>query len=684
MPRRLLLFFVVVVAVASQAAGASAAIPAWTTYRHDAARSGIDPDSTNPVTPTQAWQTPALDGEVYGQPLVYGAYVYVTTENDTVYKLDAASGAVVWSNHLATPEPSSAAPCGDITPSIGITGTPVIDPATNRIYAVGAVSSSGTIHHQLFALDLGSGQLASGYPITVDPPFPSGGTPVNQLQRPGLALDGNRVLIGYGGNDGDCATYWGWLVSVAVDGSGTQNAFQVDAGHTEGAIWGSGNAPPIDSAGNVFVATGNGNGNSSSDPEYGDTVVKLNSAASPLDFWAPPNWQNLDNTDADLGSSLPTLLPGGYVFQSGKDGNGYLVNGAALGHVSAPARQVSVCSGGSFGGSVFDPSNSTLYVTCSGGLKALTIGSGSPPTISAKPGFAAPPAATGPPMIAGGLVWSANRSSGTLYGLDPSTGATRSHLSIPELGSNVNHFATPSAAGGRLFMGSGNQVTAFTIAQTPGPTPTSTTLASSPNPATGSATVTLTATVTPAPDAGTVAFTDGGAGIPGCSAVAATAGRAICHTKFTHAGTHKLAGAYSGDAFYAPSSSATLSESVANPPSISRVTLGPRRFKARHATTLRLTLDEAATVTFAVTKLRPGHMVNGRCRVNAHRGKKCSTSVTLAKRHLKSPAGRHKFKLAFHRLAPGRYTALVYATDRAGLRSRTVRITFTILRPGRR
>ncbi len=124
----------------------------------------------------------------------------------------------------------------------------------------------------------------------------------------------------------------------------------------------------------MFVATGNGNGNSSSDPEYGDTVVKLNASASPLDFWAPPNWQTLDSTDADLGSSLPTLLPGGYVFQSGKDGNGYLVNGASLGHVSAPAREVAgLCSGGSFGGSVYDPANSTLYVTCSGGLKALTL-----------------------------------------------------------------------------------------------------------------------------------------------------------------------------------------------------------------------------------------------------------------------------------------------------------------------
>ena len=83
---------------------------------------------------------------------------------------------------------------------------------------------------------------------------------------------------------------------------------------TEGALWGGGNAPPVDAAGNVFVATGNRNGNSTSNPEYGDSVVKLNASASPLDWWAPPNWQSLDASDADLGSSMPTLLPGGFVF----------------------------------------------------------------------------------------------------------------------------------------------------------------------------------------------------------------------------------------------------------------------------------------------------------------------------------------------------------------------------------
>jgi polyvinyl alcohol dehydrogenase (cytochrome) len=698
MRRRFLLPLAVAVALAVQAvlaAYAVAAIPAWTTYRHDAARTGMDPDSTSPVTPSQAWQTRALDGEVYGQPLVYGSYVYAATENDSVYKLDAATGAVVWSDHLATPEPSGVAPCGDITPSIGITSTPVIDPATDRIYVVGAVSASGAVHHELFAVNLSSGQQIVGFPIMVDPRYPSGGAAVNQLQRAGLARDGNRILIGYGGNDGDCRTYWGWLVSAPIDGTSGLSSFQVDSNHGAGAIWAAGNAPAIDTAGNVFVATGNGSGNSTSDPGYGDSVVKLNASASPLDWWAPPNWQSLDSSDADLGSSMPTLLPRGFVFQSGKDGNGYLLNGPGLGHVSSAAAQASgFCSGGSFGGSVYDPANSTIYAACSGGLRALSLGSGSPPSLTTKAGFSAPAGATGPPMIAGGLVWVTNHSSGTLYGLDPTSGTMRNHFQIPENGSNVNHFASPSAGGGRLFVASGDQVTAYTVAPPPAPTPTTTTLVSSANPVPAGTLVSLTAAVAPTPAGGKVTFTDGGAPIRGCSGIAvsaATVGQAVCHAAFAPAGTHKLAASYSGDAFNAASTSAPLNEFVTSgtggggphPPVISRASISPRRFRATRAATLRLTLSEAATLHVAITKLRHGHVVGHRCSSKAHRGKSCSARLTRKRLRFRARAGRNAFKLRLRHLAAGRYTGFIYATDHAGRRSRTIGITFTIVRAQR-
>jgi outer membrane protein assembly factor BamB len=671
MGRRVLLGIAVTVAAlgAAWTTQAAAAIPAWTTYRHDAARTGIDPDSTSPVTPSQSWQTPSLDGEVYGEPLVYGAYVYVATENDSIYKLDAATGAVVWSKHVATPEPSSLAPCGDISPSIGITGTPVIDPVAGRIYAVGAVLASGAVHHELFALDLGSGAKIAAYPVTVDPPFPAGGAAVNQLQRPGLALANGRVLIGYGGNAGDCKTYWGWIVSAPTDGTPPPPPFQVDPGSDRGAIWAGGNAPVVDSAGDVFVSTGNGTGTSS--PDYGDSVVKLNplALATPIDWWAPPNWQSLDSFDADLGSSMPTLLPGGFVFQSGKDGNGYVLNGADLGHVSPPVGEASgFCSGVSLGGSVYEPSTSTIYAACAGGLRALLFSAGSPPSAVAKPGFAAPSSATGPPMIAGGLVWVTSYLSGTLYGLDPATGAVKSHFSIPEHGPPVNHFSIPSAGGGRLFVASGDQVTAYTIARAPAPAATATTMASSANPAAAQSPVSLTATVAPAPDAGTVSFTDGGTPISTCAAIpvsAATAGRAVCHTTFTRSGTHNLSASYSGDGFYAASSSAVLVEIVGRlaggRPRILHASISPHRFTARHRAKLRLTLSEAARLNVAITARRHGHR------------------VTVRRLHFHGRAGRRTFKLSLRHLRPGHYAAYISAADSAGRRSQTRHVRFTIV-----
>ena len=78
---------------------------------------------------TAAWTSPVLDGQVYGEPLEATGRVYVATENDTIYALAANTGAVLWSTHVGTPVPSGDLPCGNISPTVGITGTPVIDVA---------------------------------------------------------------------------------------------------------------------------------------------------------------------------------------------------------------------------------------------------------------------------------------------------------------------------------------------------------------------------------------------------------------------------------------------------------------------------------------------------------------------------------------------------------------------------
>ena len=87
-------------------------------------------------TARRAWTSPPLNGQLYGEPLVYDGRVYVATENDYAYALSATNGRVVWSRHVASPVPSSDLPCGDISPSVGVTGTPVIDPTRNEIFFV--------------------------------------------------------------------------------------------------------------------------------------------------------------------------------------------------------------------------------------------------------------------------------------------------------------------------------------------------------------------------------------------------------------------------------------------------------------------------------------------------------------------------------------------------------------------
>src|ERR1017187_7856899 len=106
---------------------------------------------------------------------------------------------------------------------------------------------ASSIQHKMFALNLADGSVASGFPVVVDPP---GSIPADLLQRSALALDGGKVFAGFGGNDGDCGTYNGWLVGVPESGGSPIN-FEVAANQAGGggAIWGSGDGPAGDSSG---------------------------------------------------------------------------------------------------------------------------------------------------------------------------------------------------------------------------------------------------------------------------------------------------------------------------------------------------------------------------------------------------------------------------------------------------
>ena len=373
----------------------------WTTYSQNGLRTGVDASGASFSSATAAWTSPVFDGNLYGQPLVATGRVYAATENDTVYALSADSGVVLWSHHLASPFNPSTVPgiCGNIDP-VGITSTPVIDTARGEIFVVAAEQVPGGASHHLFGLDLYTG--ATLLDEVVDPASVS--APAFELQRVSLALTAGRVVIGFGGNAGDCGTYHGLVVSAPENGSPT-STFVVAGlpGDNQGAVWMGGAAPVIDGQGDIWVSTGNSAHTSSGSAyDYSDSVLKLSPTASLLDHFAPSSWFADNGSDADLGSTSPTLLPNGLVFTVGKARTAYVLRQSSLGGIGGQvASSAGFCGSDPDGGSA--QVNGTVFVPCGDGLRAVT------PTTSAPTALWRASGAHSTPIVAGGLVWSLGR-----------------------------------------------------------------------------------------------------------------------------------------------------------------------------------------------------------------------------------------------------------------------------------
>jgi polyvinyl alcohol dehydrogenase (cytochrome) len=438
------------------APGVTGAAPAgfgsnWTVYHQNGLGTGVDPAGTDLDSAHLAWSSPRLDGQIYGEPLVDGGRVYVATENDTVYALAANSGAVLWSTHIATPVPSADLPCGDIGPTVGITSTPVIDAARNEIFVVAdeLTGPRGASHH-LIGLN-----MLTGAPLLDTPADAPGSHPLYQLQRPGLALDTGQVIVAYGGNAGDCESaanpYHGWLVAVPESG-GTMRTFEVapSSGDSQGAIWMGGAAPIVDGSGNIWVATGNSAFQSANDTyDYSDGVIELNSSLGVEQYFAPSTWYSDNGSDLDLGSSSPSVLAGGLVFQAGKSHFGYVLSQSSLGGVGHQLVTASgYCGSDVDGGSAI--SGDTVYSPCESGVISTQMTAGSISKMWQTS------TGTGPPILSGGLVWTIG--NGNLYGLSPATGAAQQLL---PLGAIANHFPTPTVADGLLLAPVTNTVDGF-------------------------------------------------------------------------------------------------------------------------------------------------------------------------------------------------------------------------------
>jgi len=410
----------------------------WVTYHGDRTRSGVasGPSIRNVQ---RTWTSPTLDGAIYAEPLAIGSRVITATENDSVYALDASTGGIVWRTNFGAPVQSSTLPCGNISPTSGITSTPVADPSTGLIYAAAFLSPG---RHELFALRERTGEVVWHRPID-----PQGMDPLTQQLRSALTLANARVYMAYGGLFGDCGDYHGWVAAVAADGTGSLLDYQVPTGNA-GGIWAP-SGPAVDDAGNLYVATGNSFSNGVFD--FGDSVIKLSPELQRLDFFAPQNWAELNAGDVDLGSVGPAVLAGDRIFQIGKEGVGYLLDARALGGIGGELHAQKVC-GGSFGGTAATVDR--IYVPCTDGLVALAVAGD---TRSFSPLWRSATFDAGPPIVAGGVIWTVDLSAGALVGLDETDG----HELVREKLEEVSHFASPSSAGGCLFVSTLQTITAF-------------------------------------------------------------------------------------------------------------------------------------------------------------------------------------------------------------------------------
>jgi hypothetical protein len=314
-----------------------------------------------------------VDGQIYAEPLyVQGLnvaglgvhnVVYVATENDSVYAFDAdgTSSTPLWQESLLPAggqvlNDADIGGCSNISPLVGITSTPVIDPVTNTMFVVARskiITGGVTSYYQyLHALDITSGAERAGSPVQIQASVTSNQgivtfNPQMQNQRAGLFLDNGVVYIAWGSHC-DIQPYYGWLMGYQESTLQQVTVFNSAPNGIESGIWQSGSSPAIDEFGYIYLMIGNGTTDvNTGGVDYGEALVKLNPGNLSLaDYFLPSNFAVLNNSDLDLGSGAPLLIPDQpnpptqMLVAAGKQGMVYLVDRSNMGQYTASGNQV--------------------------------------------------------------------------------------------------------------------------------------------------------------------------------------------------------------------------------------------------------------------------------------------------------------------------------------------------------
>lgn len=433
-----------------------------------------------------------IDGNVYTQPLYWkplGApqgLIIVATESDLVYALDADTGRIVWRTSLGRPVPLSARPCGNIDP-LGITGTPVIDAASGRLFLDAMVDDGGQQHHRVFGLRLADGAVLPGWPIDVGAGLQARGVQFDsatQNQRGALALLNGRVFVPFGGNFGDCGSYHGLIVGLDVNHPAVEADWSTRG--DKGGIWAPAGMSQAD--GSLYVTTGNTEG--AQQWEDGEGVFRLGPDLAhlikPSDFFAPANWKELDNDDLDLSgvAPLPITLPGSPVpllVALGKDGDAYLLDRRNLGGIGHPLAMIRAAHStiitapaDYLRGNEIMIAYQAARATCPGGgtvsgisTLALTAANGHGLQIAwcAKLDGRGAPIVTTADGSADPIVWAVGaQGDDRLHGFRGDTGQEiYSGNGNGDSMSALRHFATILVANGRFYVAGDNRVFAFDL-----------------------------------------------------------------------------------------------------------------------------------------------------------------------------------------------------------------------------
>ena len=386
-------------------------------WRNDSSLTGQDSDETT-LTPANVQRQFGkvfgcpVDGQIHAQPLYVsnaaipnlGTHnvVYVATEHDSVYAFDAdtSSCEVLWQVSfidegagVTTVPASDLGLQQDIVPEIGITGTPVIDPATATLYVVAKTKENLVYVQRVHALDLTTGAEKFGAPVVIQARVSGNGdgtqsgqisfNALTENQRSALLLAGGNVYVAFDSYE-DTDPVHGWLFAYGAANltQAPLAVFNSTPNGSRGGIGESGAAPASDGNGNIFVATSDGTfdaGTGGSD--YAESLLRVNtnSGFTVADRFTPPNpgLQLLgSNGVLLLATAAGSVAHPNLAIVGSHEGSLYLLDRDNL--TKDGALQALCLSMPVNGTSAYWAANKTIYVAAAGGtLEAFPLANGS-------------------------------------------------------------------------------------------------------------------------------------------------------------------------------------------------------------------------------------------------------------------------------------------------------------------